>query len=41
MAAGRNFRGIRYLGGAPEKIKFADPTTIEACGVLAKLGAQH
>ena len=38
MAAGRNFRGIRYLGGKAEEIPFADPKVKEACGVLAKLG---
>jgi hypothetical protein len=38
MAAGRNFRGIRYLGGQVEKIPFDDPKVKEACAVLAKLG---
>ena len=38
MAAGRNFRGIRYLGGRVEQLPFADPKVKDACDVLAKLG---
>ena len=38
MAAGRNFRGIRYLGGKVEQLPFADPKVKDACAVLAKLG---
>jgi len=37
-AAGRNFRGVRFLGGQAEKIPFRDPKFRESFGVIADEG---